>query len=87
MSGTSPACKGSCRAGPACVEAYPARMLKLRRTQESPEIVCIGGYRSICGMAVSRVVTDEGPRPPVERRRWRQAWSRVTFGGRAPKVP
>jgi hypothetical protein len=34
--------------------AYPAEMPKLRRTQEFPEIVCIGRYTPICWMTTSR---------------------------------
>jgi hypothetical protein len=67
MSGTSPACKGQGRAEQACGRHIQHRCPKLRRTQESPEMACIGDHAPIRGMATSRAVTDKGPRPPVER--------------------
>jgi hypothetical protein len=46
--------------------AYPAQMLKLHRTHEFPEIVCIGRCTPICGMATNRLSTagpsSSGPR-------------------------
>jgi hypothetical protein len=47
--------------------AYPAQILKLRRTQDFPfEIVCIGGYTPICAMPRAALTTagpsSTGPR-------------------------
>jgi hypothetical protein len=51
-------------------------------------MACSGGHAPIRGIVTSRVVTDEGSRPPVERG---EGGDRLGAGssspGRAPNVP